>query len=142
MPFKSGQSGNPKGRPVGSKNKRTLLAQQLEDAGSAVQAVVIKKALEEEDMQAAALVMSRVNPPLRPAAQRVQFELDTSLPIADQSRQIVQAVANGELDVDTGKQLLDMLSAYIGMKDVETFLSELKKLREAKTGVAGGVLES
>ncbi len=29
MPFKRGQSGNPAGRPVGSRNKRTIVAEKL-----------------------------------------------------------------------------------------------------------------
>lgn len=93
-------------------------------------------------MQAASLVMSRVNPPLRPRAEKVEFALDLEAPVAEQAKQIMLAVSRGEVDPDTGKMLLDMLSAYIGMKDVETFLSELRRLRESKSQVPGGVLTS
>jgi hypothetical protein len=33
-----------------------------------------------------------------------------------------------------------MVSAYVGIKDVETFLSELKTLRESKGKIPGGVM--
>ncbi len=87
------------------------------------------------------LWLSRLEPPLRPSAQRVQFDLDPDAPIADQAKQVMKAVAAGGIDPDTGKQLLDMLSAFIGMKDVETFLEELKRMRESKAHIPGGVLE-
>lgn len=86
------------------------------------------------------LWLSRLEPPLRPTAQRVQFELDVDSPIAGQAKQIVQAVARGEVDPDTGKQLLDMLSALVGLRDIEHFLAELRKLRGSQSPIAGGVM--
>lgn len=140
MPWKPGQSGNPAGRKSGSKNKRTLLAQELEKDGSALATAIKSAALEGNDTTAMSLWLSRLEPPLRPTAQRVQFELNVDAPIAGQAKQVVQAVARGEVDPDTGKQLLDMLSALVGLKDIETFLAELRKLRGSQSGVAGGVV--
>lgn len=140
MSFKSGDewNGNRSGRPVGSRNKRTLLEEQLAQAAPAVQGVVINTALG-GDMTAASLVMSRVHPPLRPRAEKVQFDFDPDAPVADQAKQIMLAVSLGEVDPDTGKMLLDMLCAFAGLKDVETFLSELKRLKDSKPIIPGGV---
>jgi len=137
--FKPGQSGNPAGRKPGVRNKSNVVAAEFAKEGSEIARVVIEKA-KEGDMSAASLVLQRLSPPLRPAAEKVTFALDPDAPVADQAKQILLAVSQGEIDPDTGKMLLDCLSAYIGMKDVETFLSELRKLREAKTGVPGGVM--
>jgi hypothetical protein len=137
-----GVSGNPDGRMPGSKNKRTLLEEQLAQAAPAVQGVVINTALG-GDMQAASLVMARVAPPLRAQAPRVQFDFDPDAPLEEQSKAILAAVSNGEMDMDTAKGFMDLLACHVGMKDVQTFLSELKRLRESKsTTIPGGVDES
>lgn len=143
MPFKPGDewNGNRAGRPLGSKNKRTLLEEQLAQAAPLVQGVVINKALLEGDMTAASLVMSRVHPPLRPRAEKVEFDFDPDAPVAEQAKQIMLAVSRGEVDPDTGKMLMDMLCAFTGLRDVEAFLSELKRLKGSKQpAIAGGVM--
>ncbi len=139
MPFAKGQSGNPAGRKRGTKNKRTLLSAQLEEAGSAVQAVVIKRAVEDQDMHAASLVMARVNAPLKPRAAPVEFQLDLDAPLAEQSKSVLAAVAAGELDMDAAKDFMDLLAAHAGMQDMATFLSELHRLKNAKPHIPGGV---
>ena len=142
MAYVKGQSGNPKGRPVGTKNKKTLLRQELEKDGSALAAAIKTAALEGNDTTAMSLWLARLEPPLRPSAQRVQFDLDPDAPIADQAKQILLAVSRGEIDSDQGRQILDMLAAFIGMKDVEHFLDELKRLRETRNHISGGIVES
>lgn len=84
-------------------------------------------------------MVARLEPPLRPSAQRVQFDLEPDAPIAEQAKQIILAVARGDVDPDTGKQLMDLLSAFVGLKDVETFLEELKRMRESKPRLSGVV---
>lgn len=143
MAFVKGKSGNPRGREVGSKNRKTLLREQIEKCGPELVALIKTAAFDSQDMTAAGMLLARLDPPLRPAAQRVQFELDPDAPIADQAKQVISAMSRGEIDPDTAKQIMDMLSAFVGLKDVETFLSELKRLREAKQQqVPGGVLQS
>ena len=90
-------------------------------------------------MQAASLILTRISPPLRAQAEKVSFQLDPDAPIADQARQILAATANGDIDPDTCKLLLDCLSAYIGMKDMETFIAEFKRLKDSKPIIPGGV---
>src|SRR5688572_18860552 len=142
MPFVKGQSGNSRGRAKGSKNRKTLLREQIEQCGPELIALIRTAAFENQDMSAAGMLLARLEPPLRPSAQRVEFDLDADAPIADQAKQVVQATARGELDPDTAKQIMDMLSAFVGLKDVETFLAELKRLRESKMHqVPGGVVE-
>jgi len=53
-------------------------------------------------MQAAALVISRLTPPLRAQAERVQFAFAPSLPIGRQVEQVLAAVAAGEVAPNTG----------------------------------------
>ncbi len=139
--FKPGCSGNPGGRKKGSQNRKTLLRKELEKDGSALAAAIKTAALEGNDTTAMSLWLARLEPPLRPTAQRVTFELDTQLSIAEQAKQVVQAMARGELDPDTAKQIMEMLTCFVGLRDIETFMAELRKLREArdKDHIPGGV---
>ena len=67
-----GQSGNPKGRPVGSRNKQNVVAEEFAKDGSKVARIVMDAALA-GDMQAASLVLQRMCPPLRARAEKVTF---------------------------------------------------------------------
>ena len=63
--FKPGTSGNPKGRPVGSRNKLTQLAQKLlaNDAEEIITAIIEKA--KAGDSTAQRLCMERIMPPMR-----------------------------------------------------------------------------
>jgi hypothetical protein len=129
--FKPGQSGNPAGKAPGTKNKKTLLAEELEQAASGVQAVVIAKALE-GDIQAAGLVLTRVHPPLRSRAERVQFDLNPDMPLAAQAQQVLVAVAEGEIDPETGQLIVNLISSFAGIKATDEFAARLEALEKRK----------
>lgn len=140
MRFKPGQSGNPKGRPPGTRNRKTLIAAEFEKAGSDVARMIVEKATT-GDMRAAELLLQRLEPILKPEARRVEFDFDPEASVADQAKAVMAAVASGRMDPDTATQLVDLLTAYVGLKDVETFVNELRRLRESKrAGIPGGVV--
>lgn len=83
--FKKGQSGNPAGKPKGSRNKATLAVQALLDGeAEAITRKAIEKA-KDGDMAAIRLVIERVLPPRR----EVMIEID--LPPIDGIEGIIQA---------------------------------------------------
>ncbi|WP_417427041.1 DUF5681 domain-containing protein [Hoeflea sp.] len=112
------KSPNPKGRPKGIVDKRQKLQAAFADEAADIARVVIDKALE-GDMQAANIALARIAPPLRAAAERVQFELDPERPLSEQATQILQAVAEGKVDPETGKTLIACLQAVSGIKATE-----------------------
>ena len=120
-------SPNPAGRPKGSLSKRDKVAQALDDDGEAVARVVIDAALE-GDIQAAGLVLSRISPPAKARAQMVQFTLDSTAPLAEQARQIMQAVADGHVDPDTGRTLIGCLNNVAGIQAVAELEERLAAL--------------
>lgn len=130
MTFVKGQSGNPAGRPKGVRNKRSLIAEAFEQQGSAVAQRVLDAALD-GDLGACSLVLARLEPPLRPRAERVAITgFDPTAPVDVQAKAVIVSVMTGETDPDTGKFLLDALSAYVGLRDLEVFMGELRRLRD------------
>ena len=70
-------------------------------------------------MTAAALVLARSVPTLKPEGSLVEFALDTSAPLATQMAQVTQAVANGDLTVEEGKHLTDMIRQLAEVRALE-----------------------
>jgi len=111
-------SPNPSGRPKGIVDRRMKVTKALADDAPAVARVVIDAALE-GDMQAANIVLSRVAPPIKAQAERVQFELSPDAPLAEQAQQILAAVAEGKVDPETGKTLIGCIQSVAGIRAVE-----------------------
>jgi len=107
MRFQPGQSGNPAGRPPGSRNKRTIIAEKLfDDSAGEVTAAAIKCATEGEPAALRAC-MDRVSPRLR--HRPLDFALPDLATLADTPvaiNAIAQGLAQGELDLDQGAALM------------------------------------
>lgn len=127
--WQPGQSGNPRGRPVGSRNKKNVIAEEFEKDGSAVARVVMDAALE-GDMQAANMVLQRLSPPLRARAEKVTFELTPDAPLHEQANQVLASVAEGAIDPETGKMLIDCIQSVAGIRAVDELEARLIALEE------------
>jgi Family of unknown function (DUF5681) len=143
MAFQPGQSGNPAGRPKGARDKRNVVAAEFEKEGSTIARVVVEAA-KKGDMQAATLVLQRLSPPLRPRGLLCEFELTADASIAEQAKQIIAAVSRGQIEPETAKLLIDCLSMFVGIEDVEIFRAERARVMRSVTAqlgqVRGGVL--
>jgi Family of unknown function (DUF5681) len=90
-PFKAGQSGNPSGKPPGTRHRVTLLAEKLmaDDAEGVVQTVI--EAAKAGDMTAARLILDRIAPPRR--GSPVSFALPAIKTAADVTKALSAVVA-------------------------------------------------
>lgn len=113
-----GPSANPAGRPKGIIDKRQRLQKLFSDNGEALVQTAVDAALA-GDMQALGMSLARLAPPLKSTGERVEFDLDTELPLAGQANQILIAVSEGKLDVDAGRALLTMIQTVAGIQAVE-----------------------
>jgi Family of unknown function (DUF5681) len=98
MPFKPGQSGNPAGRPRGSRNRRTIAAEKLfGENGEEYTALAMKLATDGHG-RALRLCLDSILPQDRQSP--VAFELPPMKTAADAARatgRIMQALAAGDL---------------------------------------------
>ena len=122
-----GQSGNPSGRPAGSRNRKNVIADEFANEGSAIARKVIEAALA-GDMQAANICLSRLSPPLRARAEKVQFELTPDAPLSTQAQQILTAVAAGDVDPETGQLLINCIASFAGLKATDELEARLAAL--------------
>src|SRR5687767_14880902 len=79
------------GRPKGSRNKKTLLREELEKDGPALANAMKSKALG-GCMNAAGLWLARLEPALRQRGETVEFELDDTAPLSTQVEQVTRAM--------------------------------------------------
>lgn len=116
--WRKGVSGNPRGRAKGSRNKRSLIIEELFRDGSALAAAIKAKALE-GDASCMSLWLSRLEPIARTRGETVEFEFDASKPLAEQLQQIVSAVAAGDLTLEQGEQLAKLAERLATVRALE-----------------------
>ncbi len=111
-PFRKGQSGNPAGRPQGSRNKASIVLQNLlEQEGEAITRKAVELALD-GDSTALRLVLDRLIPPAR--ERKIELELPkakTPGDIAAALGAVLEAVAAGEIAPGEGQAVAGLLEA-------------------------------
>jgi len=133
MPFEKGESGNPAGRPRGSRNRATLLMESLlADDAEAIGRKAIEMA-KQGDMAAVRLCMDRLAPARK--GEPVAFELPPLDKPADSvaaAAEIVAGVAAGKLTPSEGADLAKVVDVYVRAIATNAFDERLTKL-EATT---------
>ena len=138
MPFQSGQSGNPAGRPRGARNKRTLALETIMEGESDV---ITRKAIEMAKgghMAAIRLVMDRMAPVQKD--RPVDFELpslNTPTDAVSASAAIVAAVAAGDLTPMEAAQLSKVVHAYVQALEAHDFEQRVARLEQEVQEDAG-----
>jgi hypothetical protein len=114
VPFKPGQSGNPKGRPKGARNKTTLVVEALLDGeAEAITRKAIEKA-KDGDMTAIRLCMDRLVPPVKD--RPVTFEMpgiESAQDAAVAVGAVLRAVADGNLTPIEAAEVSKIVSTYV-----------------------------
>ena len=114
MVFKKGESGNPQGRPVGTRNKTTLAALSLiEDEGEQLARKAVELALD-GDLPALKLCMDRLLPPAkeRPLEAFSLPQLNDQRSVLDALDTIANKLSQGELLPAEATSICNVLEQY------------------------------
>jgi hypothetical protein len=133
-PFGPGRSGNPQGRPKGSRNKTTMAVEALLDGeAKAIARKVVEKALE-GDMAALRLCLERLLPPKRD--RPVTFDLpkiENVNDLAVASSAILEACAAGTLSPGEAAEVMGLMSSHVRvleMTEIDARLTALEKAQQ------------
>jgi Family of unknown function (DUF5681) len=127
--FQKGQSGNPEGRPPGSRNKATLLIEQLLDDATKD---ITKKAIElakAGDSTALRLCMDRIVPARKD--RHIAFKLpkmESPEHAVKAAAAIVEAVAGAELTPSEAAEMMKLVEAYTRILEAEDHEQRLRAL--------------
>jgi Family of unknown function (DUF5681) len=121
-PFEPGQSGNPYGRPKGSRNRVTRAVEALIDGkGEALGQKAVEMALG-GDPTLVRVLLSMLVPTRR--ERTVEFELPKIESAADAlkaSSAVIAACAAGELSVDEAKEIMGLIATHVHAIEVAEF---------------------
>jgi uncharacterized protein DUF5681 len=111
MAFAPGQSGNPAGRPRGSRNKKTLMLEALLDEESeALMRRVIGLAKMGDDV-AMRLVFARMLPPRRDRPVPIELpRIESEADARRASGDVIEALGSGEITPQEAEQVLRVIA--------------------------------
>jgi Family of unknown function (DUF5681) len=136
MKFEKGESGNPAGRPPGSRNKATILAESIfEGEAENIIRMAIDKA-RNGDITAIRLCLDRVFPRLRDRATVFDLPPINGAPDALAAlTSILAGVRAGEITAAEGCELSKLVDHYVRAREAKDFEHRLDLLeRESPTG--------
>lgn len=128
-PFQKGQSGNPLGRPKGSRNATTLALETLLDGqATALTQKAIDLALA-GDMTALRICLDRIFPPRKD--RPVTFEIPAIASPGDAAKvtsAILAAVASGDLTPTDAGEISKLVDSYVKAFETAELVERLERL--------------
>jgi hypothetical protein len=133
-PFEPGKSGNPKGRPKGSRNQATRLAEALLDGeAETLTRKMIKKA-SDGDTTALRFCLERLMPGKR--ERSVAFDLPpqikTAADAANASARVLNECAAGNLSPNEAAQIMGLISSHVEVLKVSDLDARVAVLENKK----------
>jgi hypothetical protein len=132
--FQRGQSGNPAGKPKGTRHKATqAIMVLLEGEAEALTRKAIEKALE-GDTTALRICMDRISPALKPAAQPIRLAEPLPESLTDTAKAFIAAAASGEMPPDLAAQMVAAVASVARVEEIELLKNRLESLERAMKG--------
>lgn len=132
FPFRKGQSGNPAGRAVGSRNRATIIAEQLLDCEVRALTRKVLEMVLSGDAVAMRLCLDRIIGPRRERPLRFTLPpIETAADLHAAMAAITAAVARGEITSGEAWELSQTVDTFIRAIDAADFERRLQKLKKA-----------
>ncbi len=137
-PFQQGQSGNPNGRPRGSRNRSTQALEAILDGeAEALTRRAIEMALE-GDGPAMRMCLDRLMPVRKDRLITFTLpEIETAADLTKATRALLQGVADGEITPGEAAELSKLVDAHVKAIEAVDFATRLAALEQA-SGDKGG----
>lgn len=129
--YRSGESGNKKGRPPGRLDRRHRLRNLIDSHADELVTLAIAQA-RAGDMQALGLLLARAIAPVRAEAAPVAFARPVGTSASDWARSVLAAVADGQLAPDTGKHLIDAIAAVANITAIDEIEARVARLENGE----------
>lgn len=129
--FAPGVSGNPKGRPPGSRHKTTLAIEELMgNEHEALTRAAIDKA-KEGDVTALRLCLDRLAPPRKDSPVSIALPaVRNAADAVEASAAVLAAVAAGEITPDEAGRIMTLLTAHRSIIEIGDLENRIKALEE------------
>jgi hypothetical protein len=127
--FQKGKSGNPKGKPLGAKDKRTELRALLQPHAAGLLQKVVDMALQ-GDQAALRMCLDRLVPTVKATAEPVETDIPTNGSLAEQGQALFQAAAKGKISTDEASNLMSILAGQVRIVEATCLDGRIKVLEE------------
>jgi hypothetical protein len=131
MPFKTGTSGNPAGRPSGIGDKRMQLSKLLQPHAEQIINKIIDLALN-GNMDALRLCMERLIPKIK--NEPINFELPEDLSntenLLNSNASLINAVASGAVTVEGAEALSALIDSHCKLMLVNDYAKRIEALEK------------
>lgn len=137
--FVAGKSGNPRGRPLGSRNARSLFLESILDEDSETIIRTVVELAKNKNLHALEMCVNRLMPPRKDRA--VFFQLPPIRNLSDISSamsSVITAVSEGELTPPEGETISRILEQHANVtacQDLERRVEKLERPRSGKNEV-------
>lgn len=130
MPFKPGQSGNPKGKKRGTLAKRTMALDAVKSVYGSEQAfwIAVATQAKDGDLTMAKELMARLQPTLKATSAPITLELPDFDNTADVVPVVVRAIGSGAIPADDGATLLSALLSGSKLEKLEALETKVDEL--------------
>lgn len=129
--FKKGKSGNPHGKPKGSRHKASLLAEKLFENDIEIVCSQIVQQAKEGNLMAAKIILDRILPARKDRLININLPLVKNSDDAIEAlRLICHAVGNGEITPLEGESLSKMIEIQIKGLELNDYEIRLQNISE------------